>query len=328
MSDTSARSRLTPALLAVSVSLLALTAGSVSARAETSEIDRFQMAVASQTEQDALAFIKAFPSSHLIGDLFDLLPPEIAQQVCTVLADSAPARAQSACNTLQRAYAVAPIEPAAGPTPVDAQLTDAQAPATQGISISALPTDDPASSPVIVRRGGKGDDNTPYWLIPARPNSAHGAGDGSGADGSASGGSSSNANGAGTSGSPSNSGSADGTGSSASSSGNGGSPSNSSSGGTSPGTNSSGGGGSPSASGSGPSGSSPGQGGGVLGNAGDAVGGAAAAVGGAVGDAGNAVGGAVGSAGGPAGGAVGAVGHAADSAVGAVGNVAGGLLGD
>lgn len=245
MGDTSNRFR--PALLAVSVSLLALTVGSVSAHAETSEIDSFQMAVASQTEQDALAFIKAYPSSHLIGDLFDLLPPEIAQQVCTDLADSASARAQSACKTLQRAYAVAPMEPAAGPAPIDAQLTDAQAPTTQGTSISALATDDPASSPVITRRGGKGSDNEIFWLIPTRPNTGHGAGDGSGVDSSSSGGSSSSANGTGASGSPSNSGSADSTGSSASSSGNGGRPSNSSSGGTSsPSANSSGGGGSPS----------------------------------------------------------------------------------
>jgi hypothetical protein len=279
MTDTSARSRLTPALLVVSVSLLALTVGSVGAGAETSEIDSFQMAVASQAEQDALAFIRAYPSSHLIGDLFDLLPPEIAQQVCTNLADSAPARAQTACENLPRAYAVVPIEPAAGPTPVDAQLTDTQAPTTQGTSISALPTDDPASSPVIVRRGGKDND-------------------------------------AGGSGTPAGSGA--GTGSSASSSGNGGTPGNSSPGGASPSANSSGGGGSPGANGSDPSGSSSGQGGGVVGSAGDAVGGAAAAigdagnaVGGAVDSAGGAASGAVGAVGHAADSAVGAVGNAA-----------------
>ena len=256
MSELRNRSGAARSALAVSVSLCVF-AVSASALAETSEIDSFQIAVTSQTKQDTLAFIEAFPSSHLIGDLFDLLQPGIAQQVCTELAGSAPARAQSACTTLRQAYAVAPIEPAAGPTPVDAQLTDAYAPPTTSASISTFPADDPVSIPIIVRRGGRGDDNA-YWPTPAAP--ATGApNDSSGSSAGSSEGSLSNAGGSGASGSPSDSTSGD--------------------------TASSGTGG------SGGSGSSPSQSGGLVGNAGNAIGGA---VEGAVGTVGGAVGGLLG----------------------------------
>jgi hypothetical protein len=91
-------------LLAVAASLcvLAVSAGTIAADAEIESYDR---AVASHSKQDALAFIKAYPSSVLIGYLFDLLTPETAQQVCTDLGDSAPGGAQSVCYILQHRQA-------------------------------------------------------------------------------------------------------------------------------------------------------------------------------------------------------------------------------
>ena len=59
------RCRLTRAVLAVSASLAA-SLSNVGAWATKSEIDSFQTTVASHIDQDALAFIKAYPSSHLI----------------------------------------------------------------------------------------------------------------------------------------------------------------------------------------------------------------------------------------------------------------------
>jgi hypothetical protein len=116
MSDTSGPSGLAPALLALSASLAAVMMPGATSRAELSEIDSFQLAVESQREAEALAFIRAHPTSHLIVDLIEMIPPEVAQQVCQDLAGSVSARVQSACRTRPRADTAAPIEPAAAAT--------------------------------------------------------------------------------------------------------------------------------------------------------------------------------------------------------------------
>jgi hypothetical protein len=213
---TSQDSMLPAALLALSASLLAFGGVSMNARAEISEIDSFQMAVTSQTREASLAFIKAYPSSHLITDLFDLLPPEIAQQVCTELADKAPARVQHACATLRRVSAIAAIDTAAGPISVENTPADIHVPMIQSSSIAASPYEDPATSQVAVRRSGKhNDNNTTYWLIPTRPN-AHRSEGSNGGDSNSNGGVTSGAN-AGNAGGSSDSGATDSPGSSSSS---------------------------------------------------------------------------------------------------------------
>src|SRR5262245_4668126 len=84
---------------------LALIAGVNGPLAQMSEIDAFDKAVTSGSKEDALAFIHGFRSSHLVPDLIDLLPPDVAAAVCADLGGN------SACDSLQNNLAT---EPAAG----------------------------------------------------------------------------------------------------------------------------------------------------------------------------------------------------------------------
>jgi hypothetical protein len=68
MSEPRGRSGGTRSLLAVSLSLCVLAAGAGILAADT-ESESYDRAVASHSKQDALAFIKAYPSSVLIGYL-------------------------------------------------------------------------------------------------------------------------------------------------------------------------------------------------------------------------------------------------------------------
>src|SRR4030095_139865 len=97
-------------LLLAGVGVLALV-GTRELAAELSEIDAFQRAVSSQTKADALAFLKDFGSSHLVPDLIDVLPPEVALEVCATLTGNS-SRAYAACKKVQAATT---SEPAAGP---------------------------------------------------------------------------------------------------------------------------------------------------------------------------------------------------------------------
>jgi hypothetical protein len=85
--------------LLLSACALACTIAATDAAAATSELDSFEAAVASQTKQAALAFIGEFSSSHLVGDLIELLRPEVAHEVCADLPSSA-ASALDACRKL------------------------------------------------------------------------------------------------------------------------------------------------------------------------------------------------------------------------------------
>src|SRR5262245_43160663 len=87
------------------VGALALIAGVNGPLAEMSEIDAFDKAVTSGSKEDALAFIHEFGSSHLVPDLIDLLPHDVAVAICADLGGN------SACNKLQDNTAT---EPAAG----------------------------------------------------------------------------------------------------------------------------------------------------------------------------------------------------------------------
>src|SRR5215510_15198227 len=84
---------------------LALIAGVNGPLAEMSEIESFDKAVTSGSKEDALAFIHEFGSSHLVPDLIDLVPLDVAAAVCADLGGN------SACDSLQNNLAT---EPAAG----------------------------------------------------------------------------------------------------------------------------------------------------------------------------------------------------------------------
>ncbi len=118
-------------LYAAGVGVIALALYVGRSTGETSEIDGFEAAFRSQSKAEALSFIKSFASSHLVGDLIESLPPEVAQQVCADLQGTGPARAQEACRILQEALAVErdlpaiEIAPAAGGAVVDVAPTNA-----------------------------------------------------------------------------------------------------------------------------------------------------------------------------------------------------------
>ncbi len=71
----------------------------------TAEIDSFSRAVASQKEEEALAFIKEHRSSPLVGDLIELLQPDVALEVCTSMPSGVSRNARRACQQLQEANA-------------------------------------------------------------------------------------------------------------------------------------------------------------------------------------------------------------------------------
>jgi hypothetical protein len=89
--------------------------------AETSEIDSYDRAVTSQTKEDAIAFLRDFGSSHLVGDLIESLRPEVAHQVCTEV-PAAISKARQACEQIEARPSVEVTEdvPAVAPvaTPV------------------------------------------------------------------------------------------------------------------------------------------------------------------------------------------------------------------
>ena len=86
--------------LVLGIGILVSISEVTAAKAATSEIDSYQMAVTSQRKEAALAFIDEFESSHLVGDLIDSLSPEVAREVCGSLSNG-PSSAQAACARLK-----------------------------------------------------------------------------------------------------------------------------------------------------------------------------------------------------------------------------------
>jgi hypothetical protein len=138
--------------LILSISALVCITSATDAAAATSELDSFEAAVTSQDKRAALAFIDEFPSSHLVGDLIELLRPEVAHEVCADLPSSARS-ALDACKRLDVRFAIPqtaseepePIpsrEPAMEPEPLQSSAQDAAAEA--GISDTAM---SPAAGP-------------------------------------------------------------------------------------------------------------------------------------------------------------------------------------
>jgi colicin import membrane protein len=96
-------------------------ASACSIRTDTSEIDSYQLAVKTQTKADALRFIEAFRTSHLVGDLIESLPPDVALQVCAELSG----RAERSCEQLREIAAIAPASsiPPQAPAPASPQTS-------------------------------------------------------------------------------------------------------------------------------------------------------------------------------------------------------------
>jgi hypothetical protein len=72
-----------------------------------SEIDAYDRAVRSQSQDAALAFLGEFPSSHLVGDMIQSLRPDLAREVCASLRGGGPGAARRACSSLPQADAAA-----------------------------------------------------------------------------------------------------------------------------------------------------------------------------------------------------------------------------
>src|SRR5262245_19679674 len=110
--------------LSAGIAATAVIALSGDARAQLSELDAFQHAVDTRSRQDALAFIESFGSSHLIPDLIDLLPPDVAMEVCASLSGAAP-RIHAACDSVALETATVPgagIAPEPAPAAVAASV--------------------------------------------------------------------------------------------------------------------------------------------------------------------------------------------------------------
>ena len=90
------------------VGVLALIAGINGPLAQMSEMDGFDRAITTGSKEDALAFINDFRSSHLVPDLIELLPPDVAAAVCADLAGGGSSATDRACDQIQKAIAVAP----------------------------------------------------------------------------------------------------------------------------------------------------------------------------------------------------------------------------
>ncbi len=106
------------------VGALALIAGVNGPLAQMSEMDGFDRAITTGTKEDALAFISDFRSSHLVPDLIELLPPDVAAAVCAELGGSGSNATDRACDQIMTALTAMP---AAGITAPDVVTTE-QAP--------------------------------------------------------------------------------------------------------------------------------------------------------------------------------------------------------
>jgi hypothetical protein len=112
--------------------------------AEVSEIDAFQLAISSQSNAAALAFIRDCGSSHLVPDLLELLRPDVALEVCANLS-SASSLAPATCNELEKAVATAPA--AGSPTAALLPSPPAEETPTMMASVVASPPPDLSNSP-------------------------------------------------------------------------------------------------------------------------------------------------------------------------------------
>jgi hypothetical protein len=93
------------------IALLALV-GACSSSTNTSEIDAYDAAVQSSTAEGALAFIKTYRTSHLVSDLVESLPPNVAVQVCSDMPGGVSSSVARSCQHMQGMLAAIPPAPA------------------------------------------------------------------------------------------------------------------------------------------------------------------------------------------------------------------------
>jgi hypothetical protein len=104
------------ALLLVLVAACSINSG------ETSEIDSYDLAVRTQSVTAASAFVKQYGTGHLVGDLIESLPPDVALQVCGDLPVGAATKTVRACRQLQDTIATNPAA-SNGPIQIDASAS-------------------------------------------------------------------------------------------------------------------------------------------------------------------------------------------------------------
>jgi hypothetical protein len=97
------------------VVVLALAAACSLGAGGMSEIDSYDSAVRTQSVAESRAFVSKFRTSHLVGDLIESLPPDVALQVCEDLPFGTSAKARRSCEQLRDTIAA---QPAAANTPV------------------------------------------------------------------------------------------------------------------------------------------------------------------------------------------------------------------
>ncbi len=97
--------------------VLVAIASACSINTSASEIDRYQSAVNTQTKAEALKFIDQFGNSHLVPDLIESLPPDVALEVCTELSGSTADNAARSCEPLMTIAHVAPAASSVPPPP-------------------------------------------------------------------------------------------------------------------------------------------------------------------------------------------------------------------
>src|SRR5262245_49310679 len=122
MRDRRSNTRVFRVAVPLSAGALALIAGVNGPLAEMSEMDGFDRAVTSGSKADAMAFINQFGSSHLVPDMIELLPPDVAAAVCADLPSSASSAADRACEQIKAILATAPAAGTVAPdvvTPVE-----------------------------------------------------------------------------------------------------------------------------------------------------------------------------------------------------------------
>ena len=146
------------------------------ANAKLSEIDGFDQAVTAGSVEDVLGFIDAFPSSHLVIDLIELVPPDVATRVCASLPDGAGSLARRACNSVQEAIDSAPAaggatsgSPAAEVTPAPTRTAaligsrvndDSNSSGDKQKFLATGPTNDASTGALSARRDGMPADDT------------------------------------------------------------------------------------------------------------------------------------------------------------------------
>jgi hypothetical protein len=93
--------------------VLGLAAACSLAGGRTSEIDSYDSAVRTQSVAESRAFVNKFRTSHLVGDLIESLPPQVALQVCEDLPFGTSVKARRSCENLRESVAAQPTAPGA-----------------------------------------------------------------------------------------------------------------------------------------------------------------------------------------------------------------------